>query len=102
MGYINKIISLFTSSHNEKHIWNIRVGKKKYYVQEILNNYDLLGYNKLEINDFFEGYPFYEKSSAEYIYQIKKSNKGIYILSISFDQDKPVKVIYSYLQYKLS
>lgn len=99
MGYISKIISLLTSSHNDKHIWNVRVGKKQYPVQEILNNYDLLG-NKLEIKTFFEGYPCYKESSAEDIYEIKKNKKGIYILSVSFYQNQPVKVIYSYLQYK--
>ena len=101
-SYINRIISLFTSSPDQKHIWNVRIGKNRYYIQEVLNNYALLGTTKMEIQDFFQGYPAYSKTYTEWIYEVKKSPKGICVLLIYFDQEKPVKVAYSYLQYKLS
>lgn len=98
--YIIRLIHFFTSYHCDRHIWDVRIGKNKYRVQDVLNNYELLGTNKMEIQAFFEEYFCCKKSSTEWVYEVKKEQEGIYMITVYFDQNRPVRVAYSYSQYK--
>jgi hypothetical protein len=96
------IVNILMTSRNNKHIWNIRVGKKEYLIQDILNNYELLGDEKEEIQAFLQDYTFYKKTAGEWICELKNSRKGKYLLILFFEADQLIKVNYSVLEYKAS
>lgn len=98
MGYFNKIINIFRASHEDKHIWDVRIGEKKFRIQDVLNNYDLIGTSKEEIDVFFKKNNCYRKATDEWIYEVKNNSKGIYLVIISFEEEKPVKINYSYIK----
>jgi len=104
MIFFNTVINIFKFfylSSNDNHIWNVRVGEKRHRVQDVLNNYEaLIGNTKSEAVQFFRKYELIKKNSDKWIYEIKKTKKGDYIIILHFYQDNLIKVNYSYLEYK--
>lgn len=104
MRFLSLIIdtfSLFYYSYNDKHLWDIRIGEKKHRVQDVLINYEyLIGSTKSDAMRFFRKYEIIKEDSNKWIYEIKKTKKGDYIMIIHFYHDNLIKVNYSYLEYK--
>lgn len=101
---LNKVINIFRSfyvSSNDNHIWNVQVGEKSHRIQDVLNNYEvLIGNTKSEAVQFFRKHNLIKKDSNKWIYEIKRTNKGNYIIILHFYQNNLIKVNYSYLEYK--
>ncbi|MCY1662912.1 hypothetical protein [Chryseobacterium sp. SL1] len=100
MNFFDKIINVFKFFQDDVYIWNVRIGEKKYPVQDVLNNYEnLIGKTKSEAVKFFREYNLLKKHSNEWIYEVKKTQRGLYLIILHFYQDELIKVNYSYFEY---
>ncbi|WP_294241671.1 MULTISPECIES: hypothetical protein [Chryseobacterium] len=96
---LTNLINLFTRRVCHYNLWNIRIGYSKYYIHEVLNNYELLGKDKAEVTAYLAEYPLYKEHNSKYwCYEIKSASNYKYLLIFLFDGEKIKDVRYSHVK----
>lgn len=84
------LFGLFGNLFSRRSPWKIRVGHRKYFIQEILNDYELIGSHKGEITDYLSSYAVYcdECDPEVYYYEIKQSRHYKFFLILFFKESE--------------